>query len=94
MATLNYVTDPDKSKSKPVADGFSTARLLAAVGFVMVLTGTLSFWQPFLITGTLAAVLLVALFWGAYLKRQLGGYTGDALGASVVLSELVLLLFL
>ncbi|MDR9426400.1 MAG: adenosylcobinamide-GDP ribazoletransferase, partial [Marinobacter sp.] len=59
-----------------------------------VLTGTLSFWQPFLITGTLAAVLLVALCWGAYLKRQLGGYTGDALGASVVLSELVLLLFL
>ena len=94
MATLNYVTDPDKSKSKPVADGFSTARLLAAIGFVMVVTGTLSFWQPFLVTGTLAAVLLVALCWGAYLKRQLGGYTGDALGASVVLSELVLLLFL
>ncbi len=94
MATMTYVTDPDKSKSKPVADGFSAARLGTASAFVLVLCAVMSFWQPFLITGTLAAVLLVALLWGAYLRRQLGGYTGDALGASVVFSELVLLLFL
>lgn len=94
MATLAYVTDPDKSKSKPVADGFSAARLVSASAFVLVLSAVLSFWQPFLITGTLAAVLLVALLWGSYLRSQLGGYTGDALGASVVFSELVLLMFL
>jgi len=94
MATMTYVTDPDKSKSKPVADGFSAVRLGTASAFVLVLCAVMSFWQPFLITGTLAAVLLVALLWGAYLRRQLGGYTGDALGASVVFSELVLLLFL
>lgn len=94
MATMTYVTDPDKSKSKPVADGFSAVRLGTASAFVLVLCAVMSFWQPFLITGTLAAVLLVALLWGAYLRSQLGGYTGDALGASVVFSELVLLLFL
>ena len=94
MATMTYVTDPDKSKSKPVADGFSAVRLGTASAFVLVLCAVMSFWQPFLITGTLAAVLLVAMLWGAYLRSQLGGYTGDALGASVVFSELVLLLFL
>jgi len=94
MATMTYVTDPDKSKSKPVADSFSRARLLTASAFVLVLCAAMSFWQPFLVTGTLAAVLLVALLWGAYLRSQLGGYTGDALGASVVFSELVLLMFL
>ncbi|WP_372964838.1 adenosylcobinamide-GDP ribazoletransferase [Marinobacter sp.] len=94
MTTMSYVTDPDKSKSKPVADGFSTTRLMIAAGFVLVLSAGLSFWHPLLIIGTLPAVLLVALCWGAYLRSQLGGYTGDALGASVVFSELVLLLFL
>lgn len=94
MACLPYVTDPDKSKSKPVADGFSRSRLLAAAGFVMLLTAGLSLWQPLLIPATVTAVLLAALLWGGYLRRQLGGYTGDTLGAAVVLSELVLLLFL
>ncbi|MDP4548042.1 adenosylcobinamide-GDP ribazoletransferase [Marinobacter sp. MDS2] len=94
MATLPYVTDPDKSKSKPVADGFSHTRLAIAAAFVLILSAALSFWHPLLIIGILPAVLLVALCWGAYLRGQLGGYTGDALGASVVFSELVLLMFL
>ena len=36
----------------------------------------------------------MALLWGGYLWRQLRGYTGDALGASVILAELVFLLAL
>ena len=42
----------------------------------------------------LISIALVALVWGAMLKKSLGGYTGDTLGASVVLSELVFLLLL
>lgn len=94
MACLPYVTDPDKSKSKPVADGFSRSRLLAAAGFVLLLAAGLSLWQPLLIPATVTAVILAALLWGGYLRSQLGGYTGDTLGAAVVFSELVLLLFL
>lgn len=94
MGALAYVTDPDKSKSRPVADGFSTTRLLIATAYTLAFGAALSFWHPFLFTGMLTAVLLVAICWGAYLRNQLGGYTGDALGASVVFSELVLLLFL
>jgi adenosylcobinamide-GDP ribazoletransferase len=40
------------------------------------------------------SVGVVALLWGWQLKRDLGGYTGDALGASVVFSELLLLLLM
>ncbi|MBE0486515.1 adenosylcobinamide-GDP ribazoletransferase [Marinobacter sp.] len=94
MACLPYVTDPDKSKSKPVADGFSRSRLLVAAGFVLLLAAGLSLWQPLLIPATVTAVLLTALLWGGYLRSQLGGYTGDTLGAAVVFSELLLLLFL
>ena len=69
MRALVYVSDPDTSKSKPVAEGFSGQRLGVAV-------------------------VSVVLVWGAMLRRSLGGYTGDALGASVILSELVFLLML
>lgn len=94
MASLAYVTGPDTSKSKPVADGFYSGRLLTAAAFTLILALVFSLWHPPLFPGTLTAVLLVALCWGAYLRQQLGGYTGDNLGASVVLSELVLLMFL
>lgn len=89
MRALVYVSDPDTSKSKPVAEGFSGQRLGVAVAGVAALA---------LVTGValeaLVAVVSVVLVWGAMLRRSLGGYTGDALGASVILSELVFLLML
>ena len=87
MGFLPYVTDPDTSKSKPVAEAFSVQRLLLATLFTVVVALLFSVWLP-----ALLAVGVVALLWGASLKRQLGGYTGDALGASVVFTELVFLL--
>ena len=81
------MTDPDTSKSKPVAEAFSGQRLLLATLFTVVVALLFSVWLP-----ALLAVGVVALLWGASLKRQLGGYTGDALGASVVFTELVFLL--
>lgn len=92
MAFLPYVTDPDKSKSKPVAEGFSHNRLLISCLFTALIALAFSAWLPGLWLSALTAVLIVALLWGWYLQRQLGGYTGDALGASVVFCELVLLL--
>ncbi|KAA1174372.1 adenosylcobinamide-GDP ribazoletransferase [Marinobacter salinexigens] len=91
MGFLPYVTDPDKSKSKPVADGFSLQRLAFASGFVFLVTLIAAIPASGLLFCALLATLAAALGWGFYLKKQLGGYTGDALGASVVLSELVLL---
>ncbi|WP_203141051.1 adenosylcobinamide-GDP ribazoletransferase [Marinobacter mangrovi] len=92
MHYLPYVTLSEHSKTKPVASGFPAKRLGFAfvVTLLIVLTGTLK--DDALLLISLLATAGVALVWGRYLKTQLGGYTGDALGASVVLSELVLLI--
>lgn len=92
MAFMPYVTDPDKSKSKPVAEAFSRRRLMVSCAFTALIALVFSFWLPGLWLAALTAIITVALLWGWYLQRQLGGYTGDALGASVVFCELVLLL--
>lgn len=87
MRWLPYVTRLDTSKSKPVASGFSTRRLVVASLFVLgvALISQTVLWA-------LAAIALVTLVWGHTLKRQLGGYTGDTLGASVIFTELLFLL--
>ncbi|NWN91947.1 adenosylcobinamide-GDP ribazoletransferase [Marinobacter adhaerens] len=94
MAYMPYVTDPDTSKSKPVAEAFSRHRLLVSVLFTALVSLAFSLWVPGLWLAALTATIAVALLWGGYLQRQLGGYTGDALGASVVFSELVFLMML
>lgn len=94
MRVLSYVSDPDTSKSKPVADGFSAQRLMIALLFVASICGIFTPWMPMLLLWAAISVALVAALWGYQLRRDLGGYTGDALGASVVLSELVFLLLM
>lgn len=92
MGFLPYVTDPDKSRSRPVADNFSRTRLGFAALFTIVMSALLVPLSPLLWFWLVLAAVGVALAWGTYLWRQLGGYTGDTLGASVVFAELVLLL--
>lgn len=92
MGFLPYVTDPDKSKSKPVAEDFSRTRLSVAALFTTLVALAMTPPEAVMWLWFLLATLGVALAWGSYLRRQLGGYTGDTLGASVVFAELVLLL--
>ncbi|GGE65132.1 adenosylcobinamide-GDP ribazoletransferase [Streptosporangium jomthongense] len=92
MAWLPYVTDPDKSKSKPVADGFSRKRLLVSIAFSAATALVFSPWLPGLLPVAVMATVAVVLIWGWYLRKNLNGYTGDTLGASVVFCELALLL--
>lgn len=92
MRCMVYVTDPDKSKTNPVAEGFSSVRLIMAASFVGMVALGLSAWSGYLLVLVAVAVGLVALCWGLELRKKLGGYTGDTLGASVVFSELLLLM--
>lgn len=92
MGFLPYVSDTDKSKSKPVADNFSQERLVVAIVFTALATVIIAGFHSTVLLWSVGAPLGVALIWGLYLRKQLGGYTGDTLGASVVLAELVLLL--
>lgn len=94
MGGLPYVTDPDRSKSKPVADGFSRTRLTVAATFCLALVALASLHWPALLFVALVATAGVALLWGRYLNSQLGGYTGDTLGAAVIFSELALLVLI
>lgn len=89
-----YASDPDASKAKPLSQAMSGTDLA-----VLMFTGV-----PILLllpmeqaVSIVAALLIVRYGFKAYIKRQIGGYTGDCLGAAQQLSEsaiyLVLLLW-
>ncbi|WP_394129060.1 adenosylcobinamide-GDP ribazoletransferase [Shewanella maritima] len=80
-----YVQDTDASKVRPVANQQHVSDL-----FILLLTALLVLA---VVDGVLAFVLLIALAgikfslcW--FFKRQIGGYTGDALGAAQQVGEL------
>jgi len=94
MNRMRYVTDPDNSRSKPVASALTNQRLWVATVMVMVPALALQVWWPGLWWQTILSVGVVCLLWGNSLRKALGGYTGDTLGASVIFSELALLLLM
>lgn len=81
-----YVTDPDGSKSKPLArrpPGYG--ELLMASVFALL---------PFLFLGWQFLPALILPVWvsfgmAAYFKKWIGGYTGDCLGAIQQVSEIM-----
>ncbi|NMH64923.1 adenosylcobinamide-GDP ribazoletransferase [Shewanella salipaludis] len=83
--TETYVRDDDSSKSRPLAQtqGIDELLILLATGLLLLLclNGVVAF--ALLIALWLIRCLLVALF-----RRQIGGYTGDTLGAAQQLAEL------
>jgi adenosylcobinamide-GDP ribazoletransferase len=88
MAQLSYVRDDASSKSKPIAQGIGAGPLLFAT-VVALLPCTLLGWSavPAVLGAALTSVLAAR-----YFKRRLGGYVGDALGATQQVAELVFLL--
>lgn len=83
---MHYVADTDTSKSKPLANQQSwrdCALLLLWCLPALLLVS----WQVF---GLLAIVLILARqLLKAFFNRQIGGYTGDCLGAAQQVCELV-----
>lgn len=84
---MRYVADDDGSKSKPLANNQSKIDLA-------ILLAT-SFPVFFLLDWKKAALIIIAMIlvryaakW--YFKKQIGGYTGDCLGAAQQISELVI----
>lgn len=89
MAFMPYVTDADSSRTRPVAQGFSRTRLMLAALFCALVALAFTPISPWVLPAFLLATASVTLVWGWRLHRLLGGYTGDALGASVVFTELL-----
>jgi adenosylcobinamide-GDP ribazoletransferase len=93
LATLHYGGDAEQARAKPMAQQVSRIDVLIAVASALLLAALL---VPPLGTlpvavATVAAVVVTACM-HRWLRRRLGGYTGDALGATQQWCEVALLL--
>ena len=93
MASIPYVTSRDTSKSRPVIRtswgqaGLATMLALVVAG-CFVISGWLS---PVAAMGGAGILCLVAVLAGWYFIRRAGGITGDFLGGTEQVNEVVLL---
>ena len=92
MQFYDYVSEAATSKSKSVTsiklNTWELAWSILPVAVVMVLVGELSF------IGALIALILLAWVLAGYYKKRIGGYTGDCLGATQQLCEILFYLVL
>jgi adenosylcobinamide-GDP ribazoletransferase len=93
---LPYVGDEGAaSKSKPLADAIGGGALLVGVLYALPAVLLLLFTHPFAqVIAALLAGALAALYMARLLARRLQGFTGDGLGATQQLCELVIYLAL
>jgi len=85
MNFLPYARTESESKSKTLYDKLNTKRLLVACffglfPFFLLLNGI--YWSSILIP------LCMILFIFFYVRKKIGGYTGDICGATALLCEL------
>lgn len=84
---MRYVADDDGSKSKPLANNQSKTDLVILLATCFPIFFLLHWQKAFLIIAILIVVRYAAKF---YFQQQIGGYTGDCLGAAQQMSELVI----
>ena len=97
---LPYAGDIEHAKAKPLAQRISRAGLVVALAWVMVLCLALvsaaqRWGEPAVLPAIALGLLVVAntAAWCArWFRQRLGGYTGDTLGATQQLTELLALL--
>ena len=89
IAAMPYVSDADTSKAKPLAESGSGAD--TAIAIITGLISLIFINNPFII---LLVLLMLAGVAYVFLKRQIGGFTGDALGAVQQVGELAIYLAL
>jgi adenosylcobinamide-GDP ribazoletransferase len=95
LALLHYAGDVDHAKAKPMAQQVNAADVAIAMLLAGAVTALLA--RPLGITHSLAALGAAALATAAmrrWLRRRLGGYTGDTLGATQQGTEAAVLLAL
>lgn len=94
MVSLPYGGDAEHAKAKPLALAVASRNFGIALGWCGLLALTLAGMGVYLpkLLVSVAAAALVALVMRQWLKRRLGGYTGDGLGATEQLAEIAVLL--
>jgi adenosylcobinamide-GDP ribazoletransferase len=91
MLDLNYVRDIDSSKIKPLATQLSRTDFFHAGAIALPLLLLISPLQVLAIALTLT---LWRWWFGRYLVRRIGGFTGDCLGAAQQVAEVIIYLVL
>jgi adenosylcobinamide-GDP ribazoletransferase len=86
-----YVSDLDKSKSKPLAEKQSTRELTLIIICSLI---PCIFINPFITLLLIIAGLIFRALFKKWLLARLGGFTGDCLGAAQQLMELIIYLIL
>lgn len=84
---MRYVADDDGSKSKPLANNQSKTDLVILLVTCLPIFFLLYWQKALLVIATLIIVRYAAKF---YFQKQIGGYTGDCLGAAQQMSELAI----
>ncbi|MCB1917346.1 MAG: adenosylcobinamide-GDP ribazoletransferase [Rhodocyclaceae bacterium] len=82
---LEYVRDDDSARAKPLAHRLQRAELLIAAAGGLLPLATL---PPSAALAATITVLAVTTWFARLLRRRLGGYTGDCLGAAQQFAEL------
>ncbi|KAF7772196.1 adenosylcobinamide-GDP ribazoletransferase [Pseudoalteromonas citrea] len=96
IGLLRYAQEDAQSKVKPVAQCLSAGSrqvLYASAGSILLLMwllGAFTLLQSVALVGVLWLTRLLCIMW---FKHQLGGYTGDCLGAAQQIAELVIYSF-
>lgn len=90
---LPYVREDEKSKAKPIAKAFHTNDAIIATLFGLIPFALLCYYSPLLAIVVLPLVIIIRYF-QSYLKKWIGGYTGDCLGAIEQIAEVIILISL
>ena len=94
MVSLPYGGDMEHAKAKPLALAVPLRNFGIAMAWCAALALALAAGgiDPARLLIAVAAAAVAALLMRAWLKRRLGGYTGDGLGATEQLAEIAVLL--
>lgn len=92
---LRYAGDIEHAKAKPLAQQVSRVDVAVAAAWVAALALAMLMWHPAWrvpLAASLLAAMLGLLWCSRWLRKRLGGYTGDTLGATQQITEVLLLL--
>ena len=91
--THQYVRENEDSKAKPIAKGISlTGLITAGVWGCVPFAAIIVYLQNYTLLLTIPALLLARWYLVRLMKKWIGGYTGDCLGAVQQVSEVVIYL--
>lgn len=86
---LVYVGDANGSKSKGMVQKSHIINYIIAGTFALLPLLLLAYKYHWLVLGLIFPLLILKLILGNYFKRRIGGYTGDCLGATQQITEII-----